>query len=381
MKTQRSLRFHIGIFGKRNSGKSSFLNSLVGQDVAIVSDIKGTTTDPIYKAMEIPDLGPVVFIDTAGIDDLGSLGQMRNEKSKKVVDKCDGFIYLLSQDDDLEFLKFLEKTGKPIIKVLSKSDKKDFSEVKDEFKDIDYVTYSSLNSEDREKIFEKIRSDFKENEELTITGDLVKEGSTVVLVMPQDTAAPKGRLITPQVQTIREILDKNARAICTKPEGAKETFDLLAGKIDLIITDSQVFKEIYDIKPDGVKLTSFSVLFSKFKGDIEYFMESVKRLDSPIENILIAEACSHPPVDEDIGTVKLPKLIKKLHPQVNFSFQRGDDFENIDDFDLIIACGSCMFNRSHVLSRVKKAKEKNIPMTNYGITIAYLKGILDKISI
>lgn len=381
MKTQRSLRFHIGIFGKRNSGKSSFLNSITRQDVSIVSDIKGTTTDPIYKPMEIPNVGPVVFIDTAGIDDVGSLGFLRNEKSKKVIDKCDGFIYLLSPDDDLEFLKILENTKKPIIKVLSKSDKKDFEKLKEEFKKIDFISYSSHNTKDREKIISKIQKEFGHTEEITITGDLVKEDSTVVLVMPQDKAAPKGRLITPQVQTIREILDKNARAICIKPEQVESTFKILEGEIDLIITDSSVFKEVYDKKPEGVRLTSFSVLFSKFKGDIDYFIKSVEKLDEKIDKILIVEACSHPPVDEDIGTVKIPAMIRKLHPEVEFSFQRGDDFENIEDFDLIISCGSCMFNRSHVLSRVDRAKEKNIPMTNYGITIAYLKGILKNISV
>lgn len=381
MKTQRSLRFHIGIFGKRNSGKSSFLNSITRQEVAIVSDIKGTTTDPIYKPMEIHDVGPVVFIDTAGIDDVGSLGSLRNEKSKKVIDKCDGFIYLLSADDDLEFLKILEDTKKPIINVLSKSDKKDFEKLKEEFKEIDFISYSSYNKDDRNKIISKIQTDFVHTDEITITGDLVKEESTVVLVMPQDKEAPKGRLITPQVQTIREILDKNAKAICIKLEQVESTFKVLDGKIDLIITDSSVFKEVYDKKPKGVKLTSFSVLFSKFKGDIDYFIESVKRLDKKVDKILIVETCSHPPIDEDIGTVKIPKLIKKMHPEVEFSFQRGDDFENIEDFDLIISCGSCMFNRSHVLSRVERAKKKNIPMTNYGITIAYLKGILEKISV
>ncbi|MDD7306536.1 MAG: [FeFe] hydrogenase H-cluster maturation GTPase HydF [Peptoniphilaceae bacterium] len=380
MKTQRSLRFHIGIFGRRNSGKSSFLNSIAGEDVAIVSDIKGTTTDPIYKSMELPDVGPVVFIDTAGIDDTGSLGMLRNEKSKKVIDKCDGFIYLLSKEDNLEFLKILEKTGKPLIKVLSKIDQNDFEENKETFKDLDFITYSVKQKDCRNKIIERIKRDFSTKEELTITGDLVKEDSTVVLVMPQDKEAPKGRLITPQVQTIREILDKNAKAICIKPEQAKSTFEILEGKIDLIITDSSVFKKIYDLKDKTVKLTSFSVLFSKFKADIDYYIESVKRLDRKIDKILIVEACSHPPIEEDIGTVKIPKMIKEIHPNVEFFFQRGDEFENIENFDLIISCGSCMFNRAHVLSRVNKAKEKHIPMTNYGITIAYLKGILDKIS-
>lgn len=381
MKTQRSLRLHIGIFGKRNSGKSSFINSITGQNVSIVSDIKGTTTDPVYKPMEIHGLGPVVFIDTAGIDDCGPLGLLRNEKSKKIIDKCDLFIYLLSKDDDLEFLKVLENSKKPIIKILSKSDIKNYEDLKNEFKDIDFVSYSSFNNGQKEKIIEKIKEILKNNEEISITGDLVKENSTVLLIMPQDKAAPKGRLITPQVQTIREILDKNARAICIKPEQMESTFEILKNNIDLIITDSSVFKEVYDKKPENTKLTSFSVLFSKFKGDIDYFIESVKRLDKKIDRILIVEACTHPPIDEDIGRVKIPNLIKKLHPEVKFYFQRGDDFENIEKFDMIISCGSCMFNRTHVLSRVKAAKEKNIPMTNYGITIAYLKKILDKISI
>ncbi|MDO4661993.1 MAG: [FeFe] hydrogenase H-cluster maturation GTPase HydF [Tissierellia bacterium] len=381
MMTQRSLRYHIGIFGKINSGKSSFLNSITDQDVSIVSSTKGTTTDPVYKPMEIHNVGPVVFIDTAGIDDYGELGEIRNKKSNSVIDKCDGFIYLLSNGDDLKFLKKLEDTKKPIIKVLSKSDTKYYSKLEEEFKEIDYVSYSSNKKDDKDKIIKIIEKTFSNSNEITITGDLVKENSTVILVMPQDKEAPKGRLITPQVQTIREILDKRARAICVNPSELKDTIDMLKDHIDLIITDSSVFKEVYDIKPECIKMTSFSVLFSKFKGDIDYFLESVKRLDTKIDKILISEACSHPPIDEDIGRVKIPRLIRKFHPEAEFFFQRGEDFSNIEDYDLIISCGACMFNRTYMLNRVKKAKEKNIPMTNYGITIAYLKGILDKITI
>ncbi len=214
----------------------------------------------------------------------------------------------------------------------------------------------------------------------SITKNLVKKGDMVVLVMPQDAAAPKDRIIKPQVMTIREIIDKGASAICTDLRNFENTIKSL-NKIDLIITDSQAFKEVYEKKPNEVKLTSFSVLFSAFKGDLEYFVESANVLDGDIKNILIAEACSHPPIDEDIGSVKIPRLIKKTHPDINIDFARGNDPIAYEKYDLIIACGSCMFNRTHVLNRVAKAKEAGTPMTNYGIAIAKMNKILEKISL
>ena len=376
-KTSLSERVYIGIFGKTNSGKSTLLNYLTGQDTAIVSPIEGTTTDPIRKAMEITDFGPVVFIDTAGIADKTQLGQERYEKTLAEIDKVDVFLYVLSPGDDLEIIpKFKDK---PVIYLAMKVDTGEGSQILKDFAEKNPIGVDLSSTKSRDEIFGKIKGLYKK-EDLTITKNLVKKGDMVVLVMPQDAAAPKDRLIKPQVMTIREIIDKGASAICTDLSNFETTIESL-NKIDLIITDSQAFKEVYEKKPSDVKLTSFSVLFSAFKGDLEFFVESAQVLDGNIKNILIAEACSHPPVDEDIGSVKIPKLIKKTHPAINIDFARGNDPIAYEKYDLIIACGSCMFNRTHVLSRVAKAKEAGTPMTNYGIAIAKLNGILEKISL
>lgn len=376
-KTSLSERVYIGIFGKTNSGKSTLLNYLTGQDTAIVSPIEGTTTDPIRKAMEITDFGPVVFIDTAGTADETQLGKERYEKTLAEIDKVDVFLYVLSPGDDLEIIpKFKDK---PVIYLAMKIDTGDGEKILKDFAKKNPVGVDLSSTKSRDEIFGKIKALYKK-EDLTITKNLVKKGDMVVLVMPQDAAAPKDRLIKPQVMTIREIIDKGASATCTDLSNFETTIKSL-NKIDLIITDSQAFKEVYEKKPNDVKLTSFSVLFSAFKGDLEYFVESAQVLDGNIKNILIAEACSHPPVDEDIGSVKIPKLIKKTHPDINIDFARGNDPIAYEKYDLIIACGSCMFNRTHVLSRVAKAKEAGTPMTNYGIAIAKLNGILEKISL
>lgn len=376
-KTSLSERVYIGIFGKTNSGKSTLLNYLTGQDAAIVSPIEGTTTDPIRKAMEITDFGPVVFIDTAGTADETQLGKERYEKTLAEIDKVDVFLYVLSSGDDLEIIpKFKDK---PVIYIAMKVDTGEGSQILKDFAGKNPIGVDLASTKSRDEIFSKIKALYKK-EDLTITKNLVKKGDMVVLVMPQDAAAPKDRLIKPQVMTIREIIDKGASATCTDLSNFETTIKSL-NKIDLIITDSQAFKEVYEKKPSDVKLTSFSVLFSAFKGDLEYFVESAQVLDGNIKNILIAEACSHPPVDEDIGSVKIPKLIKRTHPDINIDFARGNDPIAYEKYDLIIACGSCMFNRTHVLSRVAKAKEAGIPMTNYGIAIAKLNGILEKISL
>ena len=376
-KTSLSERIYIGIFGKTNSGKSTLLNYLTGQDTAIVSPIEGTTTDPIRKAMEITDFGPVVFIDTAGTADQTQLGKERYEKTLAEIDKVDVFLYVLSSGDDLEIIpKFKDK---PVIYIAMKVDAGDGSQILKDFAGKNPIGVDLGSTKSRDEMFSKIKALYKK-EDLTITKNLVKKGDMVVLVMPQDAAAPKDRLIKPQVMTIREIIDKGASAICTDLSNFETTIKSL-NKIDLIITDSQAFKEVYEQKPSDVKLTSFSVLFSAFKGDLEYFVESAQVLDGNIKNILIAEACTHPPVDEDIGSVKIPKLIKKTHPAINIDFARGNDPIAYEKYDLIIACGSCMFNRTHVLSRVAKAKEAGTPMTNYGIAIAKLIGILEKVSL
>ena len=375
-----SERLSLALLGKTNSGKSSFLNFISDQDVSIVSSQKGTTTDPIKKSMEIHDFGPVLFFDTAGFDDDTNLYEKRIEKTKKAIEKADILLYFLSIDDEIKGIYALKEKYDKIIFIATKQDLEIGNDLLEKFKDFSPLAINIKNNHDREKFFDKIKSTYK-IEDNSITKSLVKENDLVLLVIPQDAEAPKFRLIKPQVMTIREIIDKNASAVSTNLKNLENTLNSFNKKPDLVITDSQYFKEVYNILDKDIKLTSFSVLFSAFKADINYYIESVKKLDHGAKNILIAEACSHPPISEDIGTVKIPKLLKKRYKDIEIDFQRGEDFENIEKYDLIIQCGACMFNKKYVMERIKQAKEKNIPMTNYGIVIAYLNGILDKISI
>ncbi|WP_276877374.1 [FeFe] hydrogenase H-cluster maturation GTPase HydF [Anaerococcus hydrogenalis] len=375
-----SERLSFALLGKTNSGKSSFLNFISDQDVSIVSNQKGTTTDPIKKSMEIHDFGPVLFFDTAGFDDNTNLYEKRIEKTKKAIEKADILLYFLSIDDKIEEIAALKEKYDKIIFIATKQDLEIGNDLLEKFKAFSPLAINIKNNNDREKFFDKIKSTYK-IEDNSITKSLVKENDLVLLVIPQDAEAPKYRLIKPQVMTIREIIDKNASAVSTNLKNLENTLNSFNKKPDLVITDSQYFKEVYNILDKDIRLTSFSVLFSAFKADINYYIESVKKLDQGAKKILIAEACSHPPISEDIGTVKIPKLLKKRYKDIEIDFQRGEDFENIEKYDLIIQCGACMFNKKYVMERIKQAKEKNIPMTNYGIVIAYLNGILDKISI
>lgn len=464
--TPKGNRLHIGIFGIANAGKSTLLNFLTGQETSIISKKAGTTTDPVYKPMEIPSLGPVTFIDTAGFDDNTSLGKIRTEKTKGVIEKCDAALFVLSEDrsitnnnvettessnaknrkavvnhidsskslnleypnSQLTWLNYLKSKNIPIITIYMKKDDSYLNSLSNTFhngnldteaydnkqieKAVDDKTLSkpninkyllqptkkvyAINTADLveidiknlktrdellEKIVEKTKS-IKENSR-SITANLVNKGDIIILVMPQDKSAPTGRLILPQVQTIREILDKGAIPICTTLETLEQSLKNLNTKPDLVITDSQVFHQVSKILLSNIKLTSFSILFASQKGDIQYFIESVKVLDTLNESskVLILEACTHPPSDEDIGTVKIPKLIRAKYGNIHFDFGRGDKLPDLTKYDLIIQCGSCMFNRKQVINRVEKAKALKIPMTNYGITIAYLKGILDKVTI
>lgn len=375
-----SERISLALLGKTNSGKSSFLNYISDQDVSIVSSQKGTTTDPIKKSMEIHDFGPVLFFDTAGFDDDTNLYEKRIEKTKKAIEKADILLYFLSIDDEIKEIYALKEKYDKIIFIATKQDLEIGNDLLEKFKDFSPLAINIKNNHDREKFFDKIKSTYK-IEDNSITKSLVKENDLVLLVIPQDAEAPKFRLIKPQVMTIREIIDKNATAVSTNLKNLENTLNSFNKKPDLVITDSQYFKEVYNILDKDIRLTSFSVLFSAFKADINYYIESVKKLDQGAKNILIAEACSHPPISEDIGTVKIPKLLKKRYKDIEIDFQRGEDFENIEKYDLIIQCGACMFNKKYVMERIQQTKEKNIPMTNYGIVIAYLNGILDKISI
>ncbi|HZK01377.1 MAG TPA: [FeFe] hydrogenase H-cluster maturation GTPase HydF [Anaerovoracaceae bacterium] len=384
-------RLHIGIFGKRNSGKSSLINAITGQDVALVSDVAGTTTDPVKKAMEVPGVGPCMFIDTAGFDDLGELGKMRVEKTKKAVEKTDIAIIVFSDCDitkEIQWTELIRGLDTPFIPVLNKTDILNNSDTLarliEDACGIPPLLVSAKTGmgidEIRREIVRKIPKDYDKEE---IVGSLAKEGDTVLLVIPQDIAAPKGRLILPQVQTLRELMDKKCVAICCTDDKIDNALSSLSSPPDLIITDSQVFDKVYSKKPKESKLTSFSILFARFKGDIDYFVQGAETIDMLDEKskVLIAEACTHAPLEEDIGRVKIPALLrKKTGPGLKVDMVSGADFpDDLTPYNLIIHCGSCMFNRKHVLYRILQAKNQGVPMTNYGVTMAKLHGILDKV--
>lgn len=396
--TPSANRIHIGVFGRTNSGKSSFINAFSGQNVSITANVAGTTTDPVYKPMEINPIGPCVIIDTAGLDDKSELGKRRIEKTKLAAEKSDVAIIVISSeindfdslnDGELKWYNYFRKKDTPVILVINKID---LNENNGNLKE--YISHKIENSLIIE-LSAKTKAgmeDFKKSlvslsleEERTITGNLVKKGDMVLLVMPQDIQAPKGRLILPQVQTIRELLDKKCKVLSVTTDQYVEALDMLKEAPKLIITDSQVFDYVYENKPKESLLTSFSVLFAALKGDINYYLESVKYIDKLTENskVLIAECCSHAPLEEDIGREKIPKMLKKrIGDNLIIDIVSGNDFpENLKEYDLIIQCGACMFNRKYVMSRVENAISQGVPMTNYGVTIAYIKGILEKIEV
>ena len=386
--TPSANRLHIALFGRRNSGKSSLINALTGQDTALVSDIPGTTTDPVNKAMELHGIGPCVIIDTPGFDDEGILGEMRIERTLKAIEKTD-IALLLCEDKDLqvekEWMKQLKAKNIPVILILNKADiRQDISSLIEKELGQKPLLVSAKEKQGMEDIrlaiLEKLPQDF---EQVSITGDLVNENDLVLLVMPQDIQAPKGRLILPQVQTMRELLDKKCIIMSCTTDKLSQTLKALAYPPKLIITDSQVFKTVYEQKPAESLLTSFSVLMAGYKGDIRQFIEGASAIDSLTKNsrILIAEACAHAPMTEDIGRVKIPRLLrKKIGEGLQIDMVNGNDFpKDLSMYDLIIHCGACMFNRKHVMNRLEQASTQQIPMTNYGITLAHLMGILDKI--
>lgn len=381
LQTPNAMRKHIALVGKTNAGKSSLLNALCGQDVSLVTDTPGTTTDPVYKAMEIPEVGAVTFIDTAGFEDVSRLGNERMKRTEEALKKADAIILLFDKTDHVSNLSLYERLNKfevPLIYVLNKIDEGEVA-LEYEFA-TEIIPLSAKNNQNINLLLQALSVVLK-SEERCITRDLVKAGDVVVLVMPQDMQAPKGRLILPQVQTIRELLDRKCLVMTTTADMFKELLNKIV-QIDLVITDSQVFKQVNEMLPKTVKLTSFSVLFAAYKGDIEYFVRSADIIDSLNEQskILIAEACTHAPKEEDIGTVKIPKLLRDRFGNMHIDFVRGNDFtHNIKAYDLVIHCGACMFNRQHVLHRVRLCKESNVPLTNYGIAIAKLTGILDRI--
>lgn len=391
---QRSNRYHIGIFGRRNAGKSTLLNALSGQDVSIVSDVAGTTTDTVWKNIELPGIGAAVIADTAGFDDSGELGLMRNERTKRASQQVDMAIMLVTGTPDdvtyeIEWRDFFRNADIPVIFVMTKCDSGTKEEYLALWKDVlkeDVYPISAKENIGIDMLLDKMASLYKNDDNLDdITYSLVKEGDVVLLVMPQDASAPKGRLIQPQVVTLRNLLDKQAIALCCTPEKMSQTLASLQNPPSLIITDSQVFAQVHALTPKESKLTSFSVLMARHKGDIDTFREAADVLMSLTKNakILIAEACSHIPQNEDIGRVKLPRMLRnKFGEELQIDIVSGNDFpEDLSSYDLIIHCGACMFTRRHVLSRVRRAKAQNVPITNYGIAIAALTGILNKVTL
>lgn len=423
--TPSSNRLHIGIFGKTNSGKSSFINAFTGQNVSIVADVAGTTTDPVYKPMEINPLGACVIIDTAGFDDETELGAAREEKTFLAAEKADIAIIVVAGSEtpktiesELKWDKYFKEKKTPVLYVVNKTDQypEESRLLADDIREAtgnDVVLMScaqilsrcevSKDKEDNENIGNKTkRAGLSDNEQIKqikaaltrmlpenygadfITGDLVSDGDLVLLVMPQDIQAPKGRLILPQVQTLRELLDKKCLVMSVTTDKLTDVLTRLTEPPKLIITDSQVFDYVYKNKPEESMLTSFSVLFAAYKGDLPYYMQGAKAIDKLTEDskVLIAECCTHAPLAEDIGRVKIPNMLRKRVGQgLTIDLVSGTDFpEDPSGYDLIIQCGACMFNRKYVLSRIDSAKSKNVPMTNYGVTIAHVTGILDKIS-
>lgn len=391
MKTLKSMRLHIGLFGKTNVGKSSILNRITNQDVSIVSDIAGTTTDVVEKSMELLPVGPVNFLDTAGIDDVTALSAERIEKTMKVLNRTDIAVVVCDYNgiDDYEksLIQKLNELDIPFIILVNKTDIKEvkeevFSELK---KMSEHIIITSTVSDSQlvykfKEILVKLLPDSFVNSP-KIAGDLVPEKSTVILVIPIDKEAPKGRIILPQVQTIRDLLDSNCVTVSVKESELQEAIDNLKVPPSLVITDSQAFKKVSEIVPENIPLTSFSILFARLKGDLRAFIDGAKAIDTlqDGDKVLILESCTHHAIEDDIGRVKIPNLLrKKTGKNLIIENISGHDFPDISEYKLVIHCGACMTNRREVLSRILIANQKNVPITNYGIAISYCLGILSR---
>ena len=387
--TPSSERVHIALLGRTNAGKSAMLNCLAKQDVAIVSNTPGTTTDPVQKPMELTGMGAVVIIDTPGLDDDTTLGKERMARTSKMLDRTDIAVVLFTDegiDTEMRIIEECRTREIPVVVALNQVDRINdhaslIARIKEATK-CEVIATSTTTGEGIEALREAIINT-RPAEERLITEGFCKAGDRVLLVMPQDKSAPKGRLIQPQVQTIRELLDRGCIPICCTPDRMAEALAALVTPPELIITDSQAFNEVYQLKPEASTLTSFSILFARYKGDIALFTEGVKVLKNITESsrILIAEACSHTPQNEDIGRVKLPRLLRKKYGEgLQIDIVGGADYpDDLTPYDLVIHCGACMFNRKHVLSRVERARQQGVAITNYGVILAALTGILDRV--
>lgn len=391
MKTLKSMRLHIGIFGKTNVGKSSLLNRITNQDVSIVSNIAGTTTDVVEKTMELLPIGPVNFLDTAGINDSTALSSERIEKTMKIINRTDVAIVVCDYNgiDDYE-RNLIEKFNElkiPFMIFINKTDEKYPSDsiIEDLKNYTKHILLSSVKTDDlivfkiKELLVKLLPEDFVNSPK--IVGDLIPQGSTVILVIPIDKEAPKGRIILPQVQTLRDLLDNNCVSVVVKESELKSAIDNLKIAPSLVVTDSQAFKNVSEIVPENIPLTSFSILFARLKGDLNAFSQgamSIEKLHDG-DRVLILESCTHHAIEDDIGRVKIPNLLrKKTGKNLIIDNIAGHDFPDISKYKLIIHCGACMTNRREVLSRILLASENNVPITNYGICISYCLGILPR---
>jgi [FeFe] hydrogenase H-cluster maturation GTPase HydF len=390
--TPRSSRVHIALFGKRNAGKSSIINAITDQDIAIVSEVKGTTTDPVYKSIEILPIGPCVIIDTAGIDDSGELGSLRIKKTFEVLEKTDVALLVVDaaiglDEADMETLNTIKEKNIPSILLLNKCDVVElpFNEVDKLKKELNLpvVVVSAANKQGIKELKNEIINILPQDEDkFKILGDLINPGDFVVLVTPIDKSAPKGRLILPQQQTIRDILESDAIAIVTKEYELKETLENLGKKPKLVITDSQVFLKVAADTPKDIPMTSFSILFARFKGDLVELIKGAKAIETlkDGDKVLISEGCTHHKQADDIGKVKIPRWIRQITGKaIDFEFTSGTSFtEDVKKYALIVHCGGCMLNRAAMLSRINSAKNFNVPIVNYGVLIGYVQGVLPR---
>lgn len=382
--TPSANRIHIGFFGRRNAGKSSIVNAVTGQDLAVVSEIRGTTTDPVYKSMELLPMGPVVIIDTPGFDDEGSLGDLRVKKTRQVLNKTDVAVLIVDASEgkqpcDEELIALFQEKEIPYVVAYNKSDlvteQRELSE--------NEISVSALYKQGIYELKEMIgRSVVMEDERLKIVGDLIQPDDFVVLVVPIDSAAPKGRLILPQQQTIRNVLEADATALVVKENGLAETLKNMGQKPAMVITDSQAFEQVAATVPEDILLTSFSILMARYKGFLDAAVEGVRALDTleDGDTVLISEGCTHHRQCDDIGTVKLPRWIRQYTGKdIRFATSSGTGFpDDLSGYKMVIHCGGCMLNEREVKYRMKCSLDQGVPFTNYGVTIAYLKRILKR---